>query len=195
MPTKRKPPPPVARVAWLLLSKGSPGSRGRPNARQTRGHSITMLPQVSEAVADGNGPALRRRLVIASRQSYFGTAGARRPARASSETRRQGRLCCPRLRGGFRMKVPGYDPASQPEGVCTMDNQPLTIGQPAPEFEVMEGAKNRVKLSALRGKKVVLLFSPMDFSPTCTTELCPFGPALPRLQGGSADTVVFGVSC
>ena len=76
-----------------------------------------------------------------------------------------------------------------------MDNQPLAVGQPAPEFEVMDEAKNKVKLSDLRGKKVVLLFYPMDFSPTCTTEHCTFGPDLPRLQGGSADTVVFGVSC
>ena len=76
-----------------------------------------------------------------------------------------------------------------------MDNQPLTVGQPAPEFEVMDEAKNKVKLSDLRGKKVVLLFYPMDFSPTCTTEHCTFGHDLPRLQGGSVDTVVFGVSC
>jgi peroxiredoxin len=76
-----------------------------------------------------------------------------------------------------------------------MDNQPLTVGQPAPEFELMDEAKNKVKLSDLRGKKVVLLFYPMDFSPTCTTEHCTFGPDLPRLQGGSADTVVLGVSC
>ena len=76
-----------------------------------------------------------------------------------------------------------------------MDNQPLTVGQSAPEFELMDEAKNKVKLSDLRGKKVVLLFYPMDFSPTCTTEHCTFGPEMPRLQGGSADTVVFGVSC
>jgi peroxiredoxin len=75
-----------------------------------------------------------------------------------------------------------------------MDNQPLTAGQPAPEFSVMDENKNPVKLSGLRGKKVVLLFYPMDFSPVCTSEHCAFGPELPALQGG-AGTVVYGVSC
>ena len=75
-----------------------------------------------------------------------------------------------------------------------MDNQSLTVGQTAPDFAVMDENKNPVKLADLRGKKVVLLFYPMDFSPTCTTEHCSFGPELPGIQGGS-DTVVFGVSC
>lgn len=75
-----------------------------------------------------------------------------------------------------------------------MDNQPLTVGQAAPEFAVMDETKNPVKLSDLRGKKVVLLFYPMDFSPTCTTEHCSFGPELGGIQGGP-DTVVYGVSC
>ena len=58
----------------------------------------------------------------------------------------------------------------------------------------MDEAKAKVKLSDLRGKKVVLLFYPMDFSPVCTTEHCSFGPDLPKNPGGG-DTVVFGVSC
>ena len=76
-----------------------------------------------------------------------------------------------------------------------MDNQALKVGDAAPEFELMDENKEKVKLSDLRGKKVVLLFYPMDFSPTCTTEHCAFGPDLPRLQGSAGDTVVFGVSC
>ena len=73
-------------------------------------------------------------------------------------------------------------------------NQPLKIGDPAPDFALMDENKNTVRLSELRGKKVVLLFYPMDFSPVCTQEHCAFGPELPRIQGGP-DTVVFGVSC
>src|ERR1700733_7162054 len=70
----------------------------------------------------------------------------------------------------------------------------LKKGDTAPDFELMDEKKNKVKLSDLRGKKVVLLFYPMDFSPTCTTEHCSFGPELGHIQGGP-DTVVFGVSC
>ena len=85
---------------------------------------------------------------------------------------------------------------SKPEGARdAMDNQPLKPGDPAPNFEVMDENKNKVKLADLRGKKVVLLFYPMDFSPVCTDEHCTFGPDLPKLTGGSSDTVVFGVSC
>src|SRR3954466_5676399 len=74
------------------------------------------------------------------------------------------------------------------------ENTPLKVGEAAPDFELMNQDKNKVKLSDLRGKKVVLLFYPMDFSPTCTTEHCTFGPELPKITG-SEDAVVFGVSC
>jgi peroxiredoxin len=75
-----------------------------------------------------------------------------------------------------------------------MDNQPLKVGQPAPDFELMNENKDKVRLADLRGKTVMLLFYPMDFSPTCTTEHCTFGPVLPQIRGGK-DAVVFGVSC
>ena len=76
------------------------------------------------------------------------------------------------------------------------DNQPLKVGDAAPDFELMNQDKNKVKLSDYRGKKkVMLLFYPMDFSPICTQEHCTFGPAFDKLNGPDADTVVFGVSC
>jgi peroxiredoxin len=74
------------------------------------------------------------------------------------------------------------------------DNQPLKPGDAAPDFELMNENKDKVSLGSLRGKKVVLLFYPMDFSPVCTTEHCTFGPELPSLAGAAGDVVVFGVS-
>ena len=50
---------------------------------------------------------------------------------------------------------------------------PLKPGDPAPDFDLFTddvANKTTVKLSSLRGKKVLLLFYPMDFSPTCTAE-------------------------
>ena len=70
----------------------------------------------------------------------------------------------------------------------------LKPGDPAPDFALMDENKTVVKLSDLRGKTVVLLFYPMDFSPVCTQEHCTFGPDLARIAPGS-DTVVHGVSC
>ncbi len=76
------------------------------------------------------------------------------------------------------------------------ENQPLNVGEPAPDFELMNQDKNKVKLSDYHGKKnVMLLFYPMDFSPTCTQEHCTFGPSFDKLNGPNAETVVFGVSC
>jgi peroxiredoxin len=48
----------------------------------------------------------------------------------------------------------------------------IQIGQPAPDFTLRDEQKNRVTLSAQRGKNVVLLFYPLDFTSTCTKELC-----------------------
>jgi peroxiredoxin Q/BCP len=76
-----------------------------------------------------------------------------------------------------------------------MDNQPLVVGEPAPDFALMDENKEVVKLSDLRGKKVVLLFYPMDFSPVCTTEHCAFGPEQGTIAGTGGDAVIFGVSC
>lgn len=71
---------------------------------------------------------------------------------------------------------------------------PLKPGDSAPEFELMNQDKTVVKLSELRGKKVVLLFYPMDFSPVCTSEHCSFGADLGKIKKDD-NTVVFGVSC
>ena len=72
---------------------------------------------------------------------------------------------------------------------------PLKVGDQAPEFELMDQEKTKVRLSDYRGKKkVALLFYPMDFSPVCTEEFCAFGPAARDIVPNN-DTVVFGVSC
>ena len=74
------------------------------------------------------------------------------------------------------------------------DTQTLSVGDAAPDFQLMDQDRNTVKLADYRGKTVILLFYPMDFSPTCTTEHCNFGPALSSIAPGD-DTVVFGVNC
>lgn len=70
----------------------------------------------------------------------------------------------------------------------------LQTGSAAPDFELMNQKKEKVRLADLKGKRVVLLFYPLDFSPTCTTEHCTFGPAIDKIRK-DADTVVFGVNC
>jgi thioredoxin-dependent peroxiredoxin len=50
----------------------------------------------------------------------------------------------------------------------------LQVGAPAPEFTLKDQDGNAVSLSALKGKNVVLVFYPMDETPTCTTQLYEF---------------------
>jgi peroxiredoxin Q/BCP len=50
----------------------------------------------------------------------------------------------------------------------------LNPGDDAPDFDVLDHNRNRVKLSDLRGKKVVLWFYPKADTPGCTKEGCSF---------------------
>jgi peroxiredoxin len=46
------------------------------------------------------------------------------------------------------------------------------VGRPAPDFTLPSTSGDKVTLSALRGKPVLLAFFPLAFSGTCTAELC-----------------------
>ncbi len=70
----------------------------------------------------------------------------------------------------------------------------MKVGDIAPEWEMMNQSREKVSLSSLRGKRVIMLFYPMDFSPVCTEEHCSFGPKLGAIKKDD-NTVVFGVSC
>ncbi|MFZ4058743.1 MAG: redoxin domain-containing protein [Ferruginibacter sp.] len=48
----------------------------------------------------------------------------------------------------------------------------IEIGQKAPDFTLFDSDKNKVSLSELKGKNVVLLFFPLAFTGVCTAELC-----------------------
>ncbi len=65
-------------------------------------------------------------------------------------------------------------------------------GQPAPDFALPSTDGNTVRLSDLRGKKVVLYFYPKDDTPGCTKEACSFRDNLGVLQ--SMGVAVLGVS-
>lgn len=65
-------------------------------------------------------------------------------------------------------------------------------GQPAPDFALPATDGNTVRLSDLRGKKVVLYFYPKDDTPGCTKEACSFRDHLGALQ--QMGVVVLGVS-
>jgi len=65
-------------------------------------------------------------------------------------------------------------------------------GTPAPDFELPADDGSTVRLSALRGRNVILFFYPKDDTPGCTIEAREFRDAYPRFQ--AQDTVVLGIS-
>jgi peroxiredoxin len=67
----------------------------------------------------------------------------------------------------------------------------LAVGTTAPDFTLKTQDEKEWKLSDHKGKKVVLLWYPLDWSPTCEKENCRISqePVL-----GSEDTVVVGIS-
>lgn len=67
-----------------------------------------------------------------------------------------------------------------------------TVGSPAPDFELTNQDGETVKLSDLRGQKVVLFAFPKADTPGCTTQACGLRDDYPRIQ--AANAVVLGLS-
>jgi peroxiredoxin Q/BCP len=65
-------------------------------------------------------------------------------------------------------------------------------GDTAPDFTTRDAAGNEVKLSGLRGQKVVLYFYPKDDTPGCTKEACSFRDAFSEYE--EKGIKVLGVS-
>ncbi|HEU5280038.1 MAG TPA: thioredoxin-dependent thiol peroxidase [Gaiellaceae bacterium] len=68
----------------------------------------------------------------------------------------------------------------------------LREGEPAPDFELESDAGDKVRLSSLRGRPVVLYFYPKDDTPGCTTEACEFRDAYDVFRARGVE--VLGVS-
>lgn len=68
----------------------------------------------------------------------------------------------------------------------------LQVGSQAPDFALKSNKMADVKLSELRGSKVLLLFVPLAFTGVCTKEFCGMRDALKDYEG--LDCKVFGIS-
>ena len=66
------------------------------------------------------------------------------------------------------------------------------VGEPAPDFTLPADDGSTVKLSDLKGRKVVLYFYPADDTPGCTTQACDLRDRLQELDTRGAT--VYGVS-
>src|SRR5262245_60871891 len=68
----------------------------------------------------------------------------------------------------------------------------LPVGAPAPEIGMVAHDGQKVELSKLKGRYVVLYFYPMDDTTGCTKEACDFRDNWTKLQ--KEGVVVYGVS-
>lgn len=68
----------------------------------------------------------------------------------------------------------------------------ISNGTQAPDFSLFDTQKNKVTLSELKGKNVLLLFFPQAFTSVCTKELCMIRDDISRYQ--NTEATVFGIS-
>jgi peroxiredoxin len=75
---------------------------------------------------------------------------------------------------------------------------PLAIGDEAPDFALSSTPDQRLALSELRGRPVVLVFYPEDWSPVCSDQLALYQELLPEFHKFQAELIgisVDGVWC
>ncbi|MFM1703036.1 thioredoxin-dependent thiol peroxidase [Aeromonas salmonicida] len=70
--------------------------------------------------------------------------------------------------------------------------QPLSAGTLAPDFSLSDQDGNPVRLSDLRGKKVLIYFYPKAMTPGCTTQACGLRDVNRELA--ALNVVVLGIS-
>jgi peroxiredoxin len=68
----------------------------------------------------------------------------------------------------------------------------LPIGTPAPDFALPDASGKRVSLADFRGRNVVLVFYPLDWSPACSDQLSLYQSELDEFERFNAQVV--GVS-
>jgi peroxiredoxin Q/BCP len=68
----------------------------------------------------------------------------------------------------------------------------VQIGDTAPDFELLTDTGESLKLSDLRGRRIILFFYPKADTPGCTKQACGFRDRFPRIE--TANATVIGLS-
>lgn len=72
-------------------------------------------------------------------------------------------------------------------------NTPLPTGTPAPEFALPDASGRIVRLSDFRGRPLVLVFYPLDWSPGCSQQLDLYQHELEEFERRGAKVVAISV--
>ena len=69
----------------------------------------------------------------------------------------------------------------------------ISAGEPAPDFTLRNQDGEKVSLSDFRGKKLLLVFYPLDFSPICTDQLSIYQEVKPEIEAKGVTMVGISV--
>jgi peroxiredoxin len=72
------------------------------------------------------------------------------------------------------------------------ENEGLPVGTKAPDFTLLDANATPISLSDYRGKNIVLVFYPLDWSPACSDQLSLYESELTEFENNDAE--VIGVS-
>jgi mycoredoxin-dependent peroxiredoxin len=86
----------------------------------------------------------------------------------------------------------GFAEEQVTQTVATGGRTVPAVGEPAPDFELVNQFGEPVRLSSYRGRNVVLVFYPFAFSGVCTGELCELQDNLGFFE--DANAVLLGIS-
>ena len=84
-----------------------------------------------------------------------------------------------------------YKQAPKMDGVA--QNAPLPVGTPAPDFALPDPNGHLVRLSDYCGRPVVLIFYPLDWSPTCSDQLSLYQSELAEFEQRGAQLLAISV--
>jgi peroxiredoxin len=69
----------------------------------------------------------------------------------------------------------------------------IAVGEPAPDFTLRDQDGEKVSLSDYRGRKVMLVFYPGDFSPVCGDQLSIYQEVKPQIAAQGVELVGISV--
>jgi peroxiredoxin len=69
----------------------------------------------------------------------------------------------------------------------------ISAGEPAPDFTLRNQDGEKISLSDYRGRKVLLVFYPMDFSPVCSDQLSVYQEVKPQITEKGVELVGISV--
>jgi peroxiredoxin len=69
----------------------------------------------------------------------------------------------------------------------------IAAGQPAPDFTLRDQDGKKVSLSDYRGRRVLLVFYPLDFSPVCADQLSIYQEVKPQIAEKGVELVGISV--